>query len=715
MPAPKRLTQSDYQNIDTFEMGRLPNVGYGAVDNVRAHCISGGATALLSAGIDASQTSFNIDDASRFPAAPFVIQIASERMLVGLKSGNAFSSVARGYDNTIIQPHAANRTVFECRTEYVYLLSPEPVKSIDSVYVDGVLQTTGFSSHTGNAGDEHPGYPGRAVIAFSAAAKIARQINPRANAAIEMDAVISACSHQDIKTGSTCGVPLGSKRNAKVWALFTGSGAITKQSYSATIKNLNASDGAVRLIVRDLASGSVIINKRMLVPGSSTKTVAVGQDGGNWETEFSIVACTGNFEVFNLKKAVSALNPPEEESCDSYAPPVVSSSYNCGGIEKAPSLKPKAKTIAWATYPQTELGIINRQRHIAQVYNPGASKAKAGLISCDASGNCISFTEQTIAAGASDTLELLHAAGAWDAMTKLVLISGELRADNLSKEIYYVSSAISDKPASTSSARLVIGGSITADAKWAEDRTGDYGGLGTLIERPDRVIKHFLVNKMDFALSDVDTASFDAAGASYASAVSGGYKFAFVINDAITPSEFLAKLAFQCRSTINYQNGKWRLNYIPDIAAAAKKIISNTELAGHGSMFVFSRTPVIEIANSITALYRRDYAGSARDYLASVMYEDAASIAKYGGYPLNLEFNAVRDQSTASHVLNHILSERKSPLLTVEFPLFYEHFDLIAGDTIEIDNPLYGGKKFYIESVKRADKFRAVIRAREWA
>jgi hypothetical protein len=50
----------------------------------------------------------------------------------------------------------------------------------------------------------------------------------------------------------------------------------------------------------------------------------------------------------------------------------------------------------------------------------------------------------------------------------------------------------------------------------------------------------------------------------------------------------------------------------------------------------------------------------------------------------------------------------------VEFAVFYEHFDLGAGDTIEIDNPLYGGRRFYIESMRRADKFRAVVKAVEW-
>lgn len=50
----------------------------------------------------------------------------------------------------------------------------------------------------------------------------------------------------------------------------------------------------------------------------------------------------------------------------------------------------------------------------------------------------------------------------------------------------------------------------------------------------------------------------------------------------------------------------------------------------------------------------------------------------------------------------------------MEFPVFYEHFDLRAGDTVQIENPLYDGRKFYIERIKRLDRFRAEVKAIEW-
>jgi hypothetical protein len=58
--------------------------------------------------------------------------------------------------------------------------------------------------------------------------------------------------------------------------------------------------------------------------------------------------------------------------------------------------------------------------------------------------------------------------------------------------------------------------------------------------------------------------------------------------------------------------------------------------------------------------------------------------------------------------------QRKAALLVAEFTVFYEHFDLGAGDTVEIENPLFGGRRFYIETISRLDRFRALVRAVEW-
>lgn len=716
---PEKLSFSDYPNLDLADAGKLPNTGYGTVEGVRTHCISGGATALLTADITATQTSFDISDAVRYPATPFTIQIAAERMRVGAKSGNTLSSITRGYDGTEATTHGKGRTVFEVKTEYVYLLSPEPVKAVNQVYIDGVRQTSEFIAYTGRAGDEHPDFPGKAVIAFPAQANISKQRNLDDESNRQTEAIISAASRRDLSDETTVGIALSMKSNQKVWAAFTGSGTITGQTYTASIRNLKTDDGVIRAVVKDTLSSTIIKHEQVLIPGSTTGAIALTQEEGSWETEFSLLpyGYDGDFEVYYMKKTVTVVQPPENEAPESYAPPARLSSFRGAGIKDTPMLKPAGRVLAWVLYPSASHGTIDRQTHCAEIYNPGVDDAKVKLTAVEG-GSALAVRELSIAAGATERISLTHQVGSWDAITKLVVISGEVRLDNLYKEVFYAppDNGRTEAPLSTSSARVVIGKDITVDADWVPDESGDYGGLDTLIERPDQVIKHFIVKRMEFSLTDIDTESFNAAGSSYASAVTDGYRFAFVINKEIKPSGFLRRLAFECRSTIKYEKGRWYLNYLPDEAPSALKTVTEKELAGKHAKFRFSKTPVVEIANDLTARFKRSYTPALNDsqWLGLSMASDAASRTKYGTYPGEFEFEAIREQSMADDVLSHILTQRKSPLLTVEFSVFYEHFDLNIGDTIEIENPLYGGKKFYIENIRRIDKFRAGIKALEW-
>lgn len=244
----------------------------------------------------------------------------------------------------------------------------------------------------------------------------------------------------------------------------------------------------------------------------------------------------------------------------------------------------------------------------------------------------------------------------------------------------------------------------------------DYGAVDSIIERPDYLIKHFLVEVLGFDSTDIDDESFNTAGALYSAAVSGGYKFGFAILQKITPSEWLKRLAFECRSNLRYRSGKWYLDYIPDWAPTVIKTIAKEELAGEMSKFSFYKMPWINLANDIEAKYKHHYStlDGEGEWGGTVEAEDSASQSKYGTYPLKLQFEAIRGEETAADIVNHILLQRKVPLLSVLFPVYWEHFDLGIGDTFDIENPFYNGKKFYIENFNRLDKFRAQVEALEW-
>lgn len=691
-----RLSLADYPNLDLADSGKLPNIGYGEVEGVRAHCIAGGATTTLLDDITASQTSFAVEDASRFPDAPFIVQLASERMLVTAKT-EAGLAVTRGHDGTAASAHAKGKTVFEAPAEYVYLVSPEPVREISGVYVDGMRQACGFRAYTGKAGDEHPLWHGKAVIAFGVEPKIIRQRNTEGRPAVEIDAFISKASHREAASGGL--ISIGGKIGSKAWAAFTGAGTIAKQTCTAEVKNTGPSEGLIRAVIKDMASGKVIRQEKISVPAGSTKLVCLSDEGGAWETEFALIAYKGGFEVGRMRKTVTVLSPPEDEAFEKFSPPVAAASLGGG------ALRAKGTTSAWAAYPSTERGTLGRQRHSAKVYNTGVGKAKVRLSACEPDGKCISYVERTVGAGASETIELDHPGGRWDAMTKLVLISGEAKVEMLSKEIYCLPAGVFERPRSSSSARVVIGGEVSVDAKWSEDITGGFGG--GLIERPDNVIKHFLVRRMGFA--DVDEDSFGQAGAAYASV---GYKLGFVINEKLRPSGFLRRLALECRSALRYENGRWRLDYIHDSAPAALRLIKKEGLAGAEGVFLFHKSPIEDITNDLTARFGRSY--SEGGWLGVIGAEDAASKAKFGTLKKDIEFQAVRHREMAEHVLAHMLLKSKSPRLRVEFPVFWEHFDLRAGDAIEIDDPIAEGKTFLIEEMLRADKFHGIVKAAEW-
>ncbi|MBI4823498.1 MAG: hypothetical protein HY805_04620, partial [Nitrospirae bacterium] len=247
-----------------------------------------------------------------------------------------------------------------------------------------------------------------------------------------------------------------------------------------------------------------------------------------------------------------------------------------------------------------------------------------------------------------------------------------------------------------------------------KDPDGKYGGIGSLIERPDLVIKHFLVQKMGFSFSEIDTMSFNKASVDYGILCSGA-GFAFVIDSKIKPSEQLKRLAFECRSTVKYIKGMWYLDVLADTAPSALRTITYKELAGEGARFVFSKIPIYALANDLSAKFKKAYSklGSESDWDGTSKITDSTSATKYGSYPKEFEFEFVRTQSMADNVLTHILKQRKMPYLVVSFPVFWEHFDLKVGDTIEIDNPLYDGKKFFIEEIRR-DKAKAEVKAVEW-
>jgi hypothetical protein len=250
----------------------------------------------------------------------------------------------------------------------------------------------------------------------------------------------------------------------------------------------------------------------------------------------------------------------------------------------------------------------------------------------------------------------------------------------------------------------------------AADSSGEYGANGSVIERPDHVLKHFATVFHGFNVAtDINTASFSAAGAMYAAAIAGGYKVGFAIIDKIVPSEFLQQLAAECRSALCYVAGTWYLDYLPDDTMAPVKTIDRTELAGENAQFVFDFTPIDDITNSLAVRFAHDYSalGSESEWLGTASDVEQLSIDKYGRYHQDVDCQFIRTQAMADHVLAFRLLQRKDPLLICTAPVYWEHWDLSLGETFAISHPLYNGYRFFIEQIASSGGV-ATIQAISW-
>ncbi len=726
-----RLAQADYPNLDLADVGKYANIGYGTVPGVRAHAIVSGATALLTANLTATAMSFDVEDATRFPAAPFTVQISYERMRVTNVTGGTLT-VTRAYDSTTAAAHKKNKTVYEVLTEYVYLVAEEPVKAINGVFIDGRKQGEGFTAYTGQGGDEHTDWAGKAVVAFTTDAILARQRGLSAGDAAaretgeEITATAELASHDELADGSASSYMTVSATGSQeaVVGFAAGNGTVKRQVYSASLENAGVSEAKVIVMVMDVASGAAVVRREIFIPATTSVNIEITQTGGNWRTRFAIKAVKDDVKVYSMGKTVTRMAMPDTgDSLVTHRASglVLSDAQASDGISSYVTLKPTTKVAAWSAYASTSLGDIDSQIHYATITNPSVSVAAVvKLVSADADGTGRKITRHTIAASSTETISHTHDAGGWDTITRVIIETGEARVEELYKDVLYTTEDILSEKSleATGSARVVIGADITVDADWTlDDGAGTYTGApNALIERPDHVLEHFIVARMGFVAGDIDSTSFTAAGASYAAAITGGYKLGFILDGRKRPSEIIRRLAFECRSTIRYAAGKWYLDFLPDAAPAAVATITKDELAGKGAMFRFDSSPLDQLANAINGRYARRYTPGENEseWAGAIKKTDATSLAKYGVYELDVDFTAVRDSSMASDVLDHMILQRKVPLLTVEFPVFWEHFDLEPGDTIDIDNPLYDGRKFYIERIKRTGRDRAIIKAVEW-
>jgi hypothetical protein len=169
------ITTDAFPSADPDDVGAMLGQGYGRLKRAPFRAIDAGNRTALVAAIGAGDTSIAISDATGFPASG-TVQIELEKVTYTGISANTLTGCARGQSGTTAASHDAGAAVSEVQSEYVYAWG-HPIQVVEAVYVDRIRQSGNYTAYTGLSGDEHPSYPGRAVVAFNTMPSLNKQIN----------------------------------------------------------------------------------------------------------------------------------------------------------------------------------------------------------------------------------------------------------------------------------------------------------------------------------------------------------------------------------------------------------------------------------------------------------------------------------------------------------------------------------------------------------
>jgi len=165
-----------FSGADPDDLGKMLPVVYGQAKRVPLRAIDAGGLTSLAEDLDDSETSIDVTDADRLPATG-TVYIDEEQISYTGKTGDTLTGCTRGANATTAVAHNLGAAVAEKQTEYIYAIG-HAVKAIDAVYVDGVKIPSGnYTAYTGQTGDQHGTYSGRAVVSFSALPKLEKIVN----------------------------------------------------------------------------------------------------------------------------------------------------------------------------------------------------------------------------------------------------------------------------------------------------------------------------------------------------------------------------------------------------------------------------------------------------------------------------------------------------------------------------------------------------------
>jgi hypothetical protein len=610
---PEICDLSNYATADPDDIGKIFPIAFGRPKKVPFLAIDAGTLDNLSEAITNSATTITVSDILGFEVAGGVIQIDQEQILYTAISGNAFMGCTRGYNSTSAEAHNQGAVVAEVQTAYIYAIA-HPIKSFDGVYVqhrktgEQVLQSASlYTTYTGQPGNEHVDYPGKAVIVFNALPTITEQINLSIEDTIDVTDSIGvpdpSHDHAGEPAYATWFFDFASA-NGYIFPDDTGGTDYTGSYVS------RAADGALGQFMGMGGQGLTVTVQRASVqnlegiPSQVRVCMAIGFMDGSCGIDFTFMgrkvsyyASTGGEKNTIVK--TSWLNLQEYEKDWDYinarTGTAVRTGTNPGGYVFVSEL--------WAEFIVDKVG---------------------GTVSADYTG-----VTKTGTAFKTGTVNLVG----------------------------------------NSTADTVIGGRVSADLQgWMADSSGYYGLSGSVIEQPDYVMKKFLVYYCGMSPTIDFGSSYTQVNSDYNTA---GVRISPIILERENVVDFLTRIALESRSIQFFEENQHQIYFLPNYSTLTAKTFSDSRIImDQLKLRLGARSELINsLSVSYGRFWVETYDKSSEEATkgsASGTYQ--SSIDTYGELTQDkIELQYINGEMQALLFLGWYIGERCWPTLEVEF------------------------------------------------
>lgn len=466
------LTKSRYPFCDPNDLGKPRSILYGDLYHVPCRCVRAGAIDLMSGDLSefAYDTTIYLSGVRQleFTGPPYVIRIDDEQIYCpSLPVNHIIYGAIRGWNGTTVTKHVKAAAVMDYLSSVIYEVAKHPVQSISAVRVLDVAETLYPSSghiaraYTGKSGDEHPSYPGVAVLDFNLPAFVQKRIDQKVASEHTHTDVASTATSTDTSQGSHSHTTSSLSTLTKRGVSATYSGVTNPQNvydYSdLTYATLNPSSTGNHLTVKLESGGAGTLSKIMV---RAKVRHASGPSGNNLK-----ITCNSS----TLYESNQLL--------------MTDTDGLWLGWQLTTSTWPTTVVFGVSANSGSHVNYDIYELEVDHYYTPAVDAGPASGVA-------------STSASATNAYTYIQASS---------ILGGLTVAD------------------------VLIGEEVTVDVKGYEDSDGSITGvIGTLIERPDHVIKHALIKLLGFSASDIGGhITYEAAAWFYLRS----WKFAFIVHD----------------------------------------------------------------------------------------------------------------------------------------------------------------------------------------